>query len=29
MIEEIQIYDEKIKKGSWIKSVIFKLPHRL
>ena len=26
MIEEIQIYDEKTEKGTWIKSVVFKLP---
>ena len=25
MIEEIQIYDEKTEKGTWIKSVVFKL----
>ena len=26
MIEEIQIYDEKTEKDTWIKSVVFKLP---
>lgn len=26
LIEEIQIYDEKPKNGTWIKSVVFKLP---
>lgn len=26
LIEEIQIYDEKTEKGTWIKSVIFKRP---
>lgn len=26
LIEEIQIYDEKTEKSTWIKSVVFKLP---
>ena len=26
LIEEIQIYDEKPKNGTWIKSVVFKIP---
>lgn len=26
LIEEIQIYDEKTEKSTWIKSLVFKIP---